>query len=285
MELAIFLLHLNIRPEAILKIHVLSGGLFVPLLTKKLWSRNFLPCNCLVIEKDTEIHLVDTGLHQRMLSSGFSSQIYNKTLGLRVDRKTSLKGQLEQLKINPEAVKTITLTHLHPDHTSGLIDFPNAEVFVSRKEWEYVNQLDSKDFYKSHFDERHWSHVKKIQLLDFENKKWFGFYCCLLPHISTKAFLIDLPGHTGGGHSGVAIQFKDKWIFHVGDAYFLEDDLNEELGHRHLLSEMVQATISPNTPLRNQTARKIADLKKELNKSLVLISAHEEKYSNQLFAE
>ncbi len=268
-----------------MKIHVLSGGRFAPLLSKKLWSRQSLPCNCLVIEIGHDIHLVDTGLHQRMMSSGLSSHIYNKTLGLKVDRQTSLKGQLEKLNLKSEQVKSIILTHLHPDHTAGLIDFPEAEIYLSRKEWDYVCGLESDNYYKRHFDDRHWSHAKKIHLLEKTSDKWFNFSAILLPQFSEPTYLIDLPGHTGGGHSGVAIQFSDKWILHVGDAYFLEEDLEDELGQRHLMSEIVQAAISPNTPLRHKTARQIANLKKELKEKLILISSHEERYSNQLFSE
>ncbi|MFN8847009.1 MAG: MBL fold metallo-hydrolase [Bdellovibrionales bacterium] len=268
-----------------MKIHVLSGGRFVPLLAEKLWSRHFLPCNCLIIEIDNDIHLVDTGLHPGMINNGISSQIYHRTFGLKVDRQTSLKGQLENLNFNAQQVKTITLTHLHPDHTAGLIDFPQANLYVSQLEWDYVHDLESDNYYAKHFDKKHWSHVKKINLLEFQNEKWFGFSCVRLPHSSFESYLVHLPGHTGGGHSGVAVKFFDLWIFHVGDAYFLEDDLEDEIGNRHLMSEIVQAAISPNTPLRHNTATKISNLKKELRDKLVLISSHEEKNLGQSFSK
>ncbi len=268
-----------------MKIHVLSGGRFIPLLTEKLWSRHFLPCNCLVIEIGKEIHLVDTGLHPRMMSSGVSGQIYNRTLGLKVDSQTSLKGQLKKINLNAQQVKSITLTHLHPDHTAGLIDFPQAEIYISRSEWEYVHQLPNESYYKRHFDKKHWNHVEKPHLIEFQNEKWMGFLSASLLHLGNEFHLVQLPGHTGGGHSGVAIQFGDKWILHVGDAYFLQDDLEDDLGQRHLMSEIVQATISPNTPLRHKTVRKIADLKKELKEKLILISSHEEKNLGQSFSK
>ena len=268
-----------------MKIHVISAGHFSPLLSNRLWSRKSLSCNCLVIEDQGQVILVDTGLHPQMLKSNFGSQIYNKTLGLKTSLDRTLSHQLIELDLRKSKVSHVILTHLHPDHTAGLIDFTKAEVHVSKDEWDYVNQLPENSYYKKHFDKTHWQHSKNFVFHQNFESNWFGFKAESLKFISHEAYLVQLPGHTGGGHCGVAIRFQNKWILHVGDAYFLKDDLNELLKDRHLLSEVVQASISPNSILRLETAKKIAALKKELKNNLILISAHEEQDSNQLFNE
>lgn len=220
-----------------------------------------------------------------MVEPGLRAQIYSRFMGIRVTRHSSLKGWLESQDYSCNDVKTITLTHLHPDHTAGLHDFPDAEVYISKSEFDYVNKLESKNYYQRHFDVRHWQHVKTLSQIDNFTENWFGFCAASLPYLENKAKLISLPGHTGGGHSGVAIQLGKRWVFHVGDAYFLQEDLNDELGERHLLSEIIQAAISPNTPLRHKTSRQLADLKKNHSDQIIMISTHEEKDSNQIFNE
>lgn len=268
-----------------MKIHVVSAGHFSPLLSNRLWSRKSLSCNCLVIEDQGHVVLVDTGLHPQMLKSNIGSQVYNKTLGLKTSADTTLKVQIEKLDLNLEEVSDVILTHLHPDHTAGLVEFPGAHVHLSKAEWEYVNQLPQDSYYKKHFDKTHWEHIEGFIFHEKFENNWFGFKAEKLEFLSCEAYLVLLPGHTGGGHCGVAIKFQEQWIFHVGDAYFLRDDLNENLKDRHILSEMVQASISPNSILRLKTAKQIADLKKQLQNKLILISAHEEKDSDQLFNE
>ncbi len=268
-----------------MKIHVISAGHFSPLLSNRLWSRQSLSCNCLVIEDQKRIVLVDTGLHPQMLKSNLGSQIYNKTLGVKTSAESTLKVQVEKLDLNLESVSDVILTHLHPDHTAGLVEFPNAQVHLSKAEWDYVNELAEDSYYKKHFDRTHWQHTQKFNFHQNFNFDWFGFKAERLDFLSSETYLVLLPGHTGGGHCGVAIKFQQQWVFHVGDAYFLRDDLNENLKDRHILSEVIQASISPNSVLRLKTAKKIADIKKELGNQLILISAHEEKDSNQLFNE
>ena len=53
-----------------------------------------------------------------------------------------LPNQLEKLATTPEEIDIILLTHLHGDHIGGLIKdgekrFPNAQIYLSQKEWDY----------------------------------------------------------------------------------------------------------------------------------------------------
>ena len=60
----------------------------------------------------------------------------------------NIPSELSTKGVDIESVKTILLTHLHPDHFGGLVNaegkatFPNAEVYVSKPEYDYwVNEL------------------------------------------------------------------------------------------------------------------------------------------------
>ncbi len=55
---------------------------------------------------------------------------------------TQLFAHLKNLNIDPKDIDTVLLTHLHGDHIGGLLQkdiiaFPNADVFVAKKELEY----------------------------------------------------------------------------------------------------------------------------------------------------
>jgi len=55
-----------------------------------------------------------------------------------MDDPPSLGKQLKEMGINPEAVETIILTHLHWDHCWNLELFPNARIYVQRSELRHA---------------------------------------------------------------------------------------------------------------------------------------------------
>lgn len=86
----------------------------------------FLPVNSLLLDLDGKRVLVDVGAGGTM----------GPTLG-------QLAGNLQAIGVSPESVETILLTHLHPDHSNGLIDadgqpvYPNAELILHEREAEF----------------------------------------------------------------------------------------------------------------------------------------------------
>ena len=87
--------------------------------------------NAFLIRRGDELVLVDTGCGSRM----------GPTLG-------SLSAHLAALGVEPAAIRTVLLTHMHPDHANGLIDdagqavFPNAELVVHTDELAFWNRED-----------------------------------------------------------------------------------------------------------------------------------------------
>ncbi len=79
--------------------------------------------NAFLLERGGKYALVDTG----------SGNTMGPTLG-------KLAGNLRAAGVPPERIETIFLTHLHPDHSNGLVDdagnaiYPNAEVILHEAE-------------------------------------------------------------------------------------------------------------------------------------------------------
>ncbi len=52
--------------------------------------------------------------------------------------KVSLVDQLATLKITPDQVKFVGISHYHADHTSQLPSLPNATLMIGKGDWEAV---------------------------------------------------------------------------------------------------------------------------------------------------
>src|SRR5215510_9825795 len=50
--------------------------------------------------------------------------------------KVSLTDQLAQLKVTPDQVKYVGISHFHADHTSQLPSLPGATLLIGQREWE-----------------------------------------------------------------------------------------------------------------------------------------------------
>lgn len=124
---------------------------------------------------------------------------------------TGLKGgnitnELVKNGKNPDDIKIILLTHLHPDHFGGLVTgenkaaFKNAEIYISKPEYKYwledlkdENIINAMKLYEGH-----------LHLFDFGDEVVEG----------VKA--IDTIGHTPG-HTSFLIQAGNEKLLIVGD--------------------------------------------------------------------
>jgi glyoxylase-like metal-dependent hydrolase (beta-lactamase superfamily II) len=185
-----------------------------------LLERAEISCHCLAIEAGDGLVLVDTGFgiedahDPRRLGFGEATLMSAQA---RVET-TALK-QLEALGFPASDVRHIVATHLDPDHTGGLPDFPQAEVHVFAPELEaaFHPRLDERLRYR----EVHWTHGPKWVTHDSDGgDEWFGFESVrVLPGIDSELALVPLIGHSRG-HAGVAIRRRDGWLLHCGDSYF-----------------------------------------------------------------
>ena len=81
-----------------------------------------------LLESDKKLALFDTG--------------YNRTIS------TGITDRLKELRISPDDINYIFITHFHRDHIGGLVDekdeiyYKNAKIYVSRDEYDgWINKM------------------------------------------------------------------------------------------------------------------------------------------------
>lgn len=113
-----------------------------------------------------------------------------------------LLGALARHGVTPDRVRAVVLSHLHYDHCHNVDLFPNAEVYLSRREWDYAASADDllipwmiRDLLKG----------RELTLVETEGALWPGVETLLLP------------GHTPGT-MGLLLNTAQGRVAVVGDA-------------------------------------------------------------------
>jgi glyoxylase-like metal-dependent hydrolase (beta-lactamase superfamily II) len=180
-------------------------------------------CHCLLIESDDGLVLIDTGFG---VDDVYDLGRLGPTFRLMRPRarieETAIR-QVEALGFEAGEVKRVVATHLDPDHSGGLPDFPDAEVHALSREIEDALEPGLRD--RPRYRRSHWRHGPNWVRHDVEGDEWFGFEGVgILPGTGTEMLLIPLAGHTKG-HSAVALRTGEGWLLHCGDAYFHHDEV------------------------------------------------------------
>lgn len=181
-------------------------------------------CHCLLLEDRTGLALVDTGIG--LLDIARPLERIGRPLvdmaGFQFDEADSAVRHIENLGFRVADVAHVVLTHGDPDHTGGLADFPHARVHVAEE--EHASILGGYPRYLP----PHFAHGPWWQTYPPAARRWFGLEARPVAlGFESEVLLIPLPGHTLG-HCGVAVRQGDRWVLHVGDAYYLRVELTTD---------------------------------------------------------
>jgi glyoxylase-like metal-dependent hydrolase (beta-lactamase superfamily II) len=217
-----------------LRVHHLNCGSMCPLGGALMDGRahglkGHLVCHCLLIETPSSgLVLVDTGLGQADMAQPYPrlSAFYVKLLNIQLDAEATAVRQIQRLGYCARDVRHIVLTHLDFDHAGGLEDFPAACVHVLARELDAARSRRGSFVGRRRYRPQQWNDVHRWKTyVPGDGASWFGFEAVRhLDGLPPEILILPLAGHTWG-HAGVAVQARDGWLLHAGDAYFHRDEL------------------------------------------------------------
>ncbi len=224
-------------------------------------------CHCLVIESAAGLILVDTGIGLEDVRdpAGRLGQPLIDLAGFQFHEEDTAVRRIENLGLSPQDVRHIILTHGDPDHAGGLADFPDATVHVSQEE---LDQIQSGHF---RYVTAHFAPPVRWQPHASEGHSWLGLetrQVAVAPDV--EILLIPLSGHTSG-HCGVAVRQADRWLLHVGDAYYLQAELFD---HNHPVDAFASQR-ADHDKWRRASLNRLRDLIREHSDQVQMVGYHD----------
>lgn len=190
-------------------------------------------CHCLLIESDSGLVLVDTGIGTRDVADphGRLSEFFLSLNQPQLRPGETALAQVRALGFDPADVRHIVVTHLDFDHAGGLEDFCNATVHLTAREKEVADAAEGGAFVGTRrYRPQQWDGVDRWKLYPMGGgERWFGFDAVRdLDGLPPEILLVPLAGHTWG-HSGVAVRESAGWLFYASDAYFHRGEIGSEV--------------------------------------------------------
>jgi len=200
-------------------------GIGVP---KDQWVK--APIQCFLVEHPgAGTILIDTGFHASVAvkprsNLGLVGSVLYRDIDMRPEQAAA--AQLRDRGIEPATVGTVIMTHLHPDHASAIVDYPEATFLVSSAEWEAASDGGQRDGYvKRQFD-----HGFDYRLIDFDSNdanSFSGFARSFDVFGDGSVRVVFTPGHTLG-HMSVVLRTAKAEVLVAGDAIFMHRTLHDD---------------------------------------------------------
>jgi N-acyl homoserine lactone hydrolase len=188
------------------------------------------PVQCFLVEHPSAgPALIDTGFHASVAvkprsNLGVFGTVIYRDIDMRPEQ--SAAAQLRERDIEPSSVRTVVMTHLHPDHASAIVDYPEATFLVSQPEWGAAAEGGQRDGYlKRQFD-----HGFDYRLVDFDSEaanSFAGFGRAFDVFGDGSVRVVFTPGHTKG-HMSVVLQTDSGEVLVAGDAIFMHRTLDDD---------------------------------------------------------
>lgn len=148
-----------------------------------------------------------------------------RVYSIRMRPEQAVPVQLRARGVDPADVRTVVMTHLHYDHTSGIGQFPDATYVVDRAEWAAASTGGFFQGYApAHLDlAQDW---RTVDLAAAPPAEGFDHVLDLLGDGSIR--LAATPGHTNG-HLSVLARVESGDLLLTGDAAYARKSIAERL--------------------------------------------------------
>ncbi|HRE80712.1 MAG TPA: MBL fold metallo-hydrolase [Opitutaceae bacterium] len=202
------------------------------LVDGKTWKVGRFHAVFLAVEHPTHgLALVDTGYSDRFRAASrrWPHCLY-RWASPAVD-PLSTSACLRSAGFDPEAVRSVILSHFHADHVGGVRDFPHARfyyhqnalsVFEARSAWGQTRSAFLPELLPQDFKTR----SLPLQASYFSPCSWSPALSGYDLFGDGSIVLISLPGHAPG-HCGVYLQDQDGPILYAADAFWHHHELDE----------------------------------------------------------
>jgi glyoxylase-like metal-dependent hydrolase (beta-lactamase superfamily II) len=149
------------------------------------------------VEASINAFLIDTGDKQVLVDTGVG-QLFGAGLGGKLQMSLKAAGY------TPNEIDTILLTHIHSDHSGGLVEngrlmFSTATVYVGKPDVDFwLDPANAANAERLHLDRRYFDEaVKTVKpYLDAGKLKSFSGETTILPGIAARPTPGHTPGHT-----------------------------------------------------------------------------------------
>lgn len=164
--------------------------------------------SCYLIRHGPHYMLWDTGLTDALIGHDFD----NAAQTIRVKR--SLVDQLAELKLKPEQIETIGISHWHFDHTGQAARFPQAKLLMGKGDLDMLRATPPVDE-DSAKGLAHWlTGGGKLEEVTAD-KDVFG---------DGRVVMLKLPGHTPG-HYALLVRLASGPVLLSGDQYHFTEQV------------------------------------------------------------
>lgn len=169
-----------------------------------------LTASCYLIKHDATYLLWDTGL-----PTGLKGQPTNSKDAMSATVTRTIAEQLADLKLKPEQINYVGISHYHFDHIGQASAFGGATLLIGKGDWDAVSAKPPAPGVSDVTPLKPWLEAKaKVEPVSGD-KDVFG---------DGSVVMLDMPGHTPGHHSLLVRLAKKGTVLLSGDlAHFTEN--------------------------------------------------------------